>query len=136
MISYIYFVFLGFYLIATLFYVNDFKDSIERPYFVSLLLNSENNNLMKSKLSMLNSSEEKISNSGKDKLSHSAILRKLSEIEDSLEQNPLKVEPRSEEENEKNKTNEEIHENEIYELQDINVLESIEIIRNGKKSRV
>jgi len=135
-ISYIYFVFLGFYLIATLFYVNDFKDSIERPYFVSLLLNSENNNLMKSKLSMLNSSEEKISNSGKDKLSHSAILRKLSEIEDSLEQNPLKVEPRSEEENEKNKTNEEIHENEIYELQDINVLESIEIIRNGKKSRV
>ena len=133
MISYIYFVFLGFYLIATLFYVNDFKDSIERPYFVSLLLNSENNNLMKSKLSMLNSSEEKISNSGKDKLSHSAILRKLSEIEDSLEQNPLKVEPRSEEENEKNKTNEEIHENEIYELQDINVLESIEIIRNGKK---
>ena len=94
-----------------------------------------NNENSKSKAS-INNSENKFSE--KRKLSNSAILKKWSEYEDSIEKSlsPLKGERKSEEDNEKNKTFDEINESEIYEIQDIEVVDSLQKMRNGKNSRV
>lgn len=84
----------------------------------------------------INNSDNKCSE--KRKLSNSAILKKWSEYEDSIEKSlsPMKGEQKSEEDNEKNKTFDEIDESEIYEIQDIEVMDSLQKIRNGKNSRV
>ena len=110
--------------------MRDFNDLTEnRPFYVSLLMNNE-------KSKSINNSDNKFSE--KRKLSNSAILKKWSEYEDSIDKSlsPLKGEQKSVEDNEKNKTFDEINESEIYEIQDIEVMDSLQKMRNGKNSRV
>ncbi len=128
MIPYVYFTFLGFYFIFTFFYVNDFNNPTDSgPHYVSFLINNDNNSKSYQNLSP---------HSAHEKLTNSEILKKFSEFDvDSNDRSPLQIDRKSDD-FDKYKNQDQIREYEIYEIQEINVLESMEFIRNGKLSRV
>jgi len=124
----VYFTFLGFYFIFTFFYVNDFNNPTDSgPHYVSFLINNDNNSKSYQNLSP---------HSAHEKLTNSEILKKFSEFDvDSNDRSPLQIDRKSDD-FDKYKNQDQIREYEIYEIQEINVLESMEFIRNGKLSRV
>lgn len=130
MIPYIYFAVLGFFIIFSLFYVNDFNEIYdENPNYVSLAINSET--------SIINVTPMLIKNESQQEISNSAILKKFSEFDDMNSSSPNSENKSFNKELAKYKINDEIKEDDdLYEIQQISVCDTMEIKRNEKNSRV